>query len=122
MRPTRPFALILGLAVFAAIGLAVAPADAQKIPADITYEQGKDSPGVVTFSHTMHKEAADKCTACHTKIFKMKKTAGGEHTMAKMKAGESCGACHNGKTEIKGKKVFGVDDKATCGNCHKKKS
>jgi c(7)-type cytochrome triheme protein len=102
--------------------LLAAPAESQpKIPADIVYEGGKDSPGPVTFSHKVHQEAgAEKCTACHTKIFKMKKGPAGTLTMAKMNAGEQCGACHDGKTEMGGKKVFAVDDKARCESCHKK--
>ncbi len=40
--------------------------------------------------------------------------------MAKMKAGEQCGACHDGKKQIGGKAVFATDDKANCEKCHKK--
>jgi c(7)-type cytochrome triheme protein len=50
----------------------------------------------------------------------MKKGQTGELTMAKMKAGEQCGTCHTGKTEVAGKVVFTVDDKANCDRCHKK--
>ena len=91
-----------------------------KTPPDFSFPQGKDAPGVVTFSHAKHVAAGAKCTSCHTKIFKMKKGASGELTMAKMKAGEQCGACHNGKTEVGGKVAFTVDDKANCEKCHKK--
>jgi len=91
-----------------------------KVPPDFTFPQGKDDPGVVTFSHEKHKERAEKCTVCHTKIFKMKKGQTGALTMEKMKAGEQCGACHNGKTEVGGKVAFTVDDKANCEKCHKK--
>jgi c(7)-type cytochrome triheme protein len=91
-----------------------------KTPADITLPRGKDSPGTVTFSHEKHIAAGNKCTSCHTKVFKMKKPEAGELTMAKMKAGEQCGACHNGKTEVAGKMPFTVDDKANCERCHKK--
>jgi c(7)-type cytochrome triheme protein len=99
----------------------VATATAQvKNPPDFSFPQGKDSPGTVTFSHEKHTTAGNKCTSCHTKIFKMKKGQSGELTMAKMKAGEQCGACHNGKTEVGGKTVFLTDDKANCEKCHKK--
>jgi c(7)-type cytochrome triheme protein len=91
-----------------------------KNPPDFAFPQGKDSAGVVTFSHDKHMAAGNKCTGCHTKVFKMKKGATGELTMAKMKAGEQCGACHNGKTEVAGKMPFNVDDKANCEKCHKK--
>ena len=101
--------------------LVVSPATAQiKVPPDFAFPQGKDDPGVVTFSHEKHKAQVDKCPACHIKVFKMKKGQTGEFTMAKMKAGELCGTCHNGKTEIAGKVVFTVDDKANCEKCHKK--
>ncbi len=114
-----PVTRLGSLALSIMIGLFLAaPVSAQ--PADFTFEQGKDSPGRVTFSHTFHKEKAEKCTVCHTKIFKMKRGATGVFTMAEMKAGQLCGTCHNGKTEIAGKVVFTVDDKANCEKCHKK--
>lgn len=91
-----------------------------KVPPDFSFEQGKDSPGSVTFSHNSHKERAEKCQVCHTKVFKMKKGQTGPLTMEKMKTGEQCGACHNGKTQVGGKVAFAVDDKANCEKCHKK--
>jgi c(7)-type cytochrome triheme protein len=109
------------VAVVVAMGFAAVPGMAQvKVPPDFSFEAGKDSPGRVTFSHEQHKQVAEKCTACHTKIFKMKKGQTGPLTMAKMKAGEQCGACHNGKTEMGGKVAFAVDDQANCARCHKK--
>jgi c(7)-type cytochrome triheme protein len=108
--------------VLVLVGLiSVPPSVAQpKGPADMTFEKGKDSPGTVTFSHNAHKEKVEKCQGCHVKVFKMKKGQTGPFSMAKMKAGEQCGACHNGKTEIGSKVVFTVDDKANCEKCHKK--
>jgi c(7)-type cytochrome triheme protein len=100
--------------------LLASPAAAQKGPADFTFPEAKGAPGVVTFSHQKHIGAGAKCTDCHTKIFKMKKGASGELTMAKMKEGQQCGACHDGKKEIGGKVVFATDDKANCEKCHKK--
>jgi c(7)-type cytochrome triheme protein len=116
---TRVVALFVLLAFGLGLGLAV-PAFAQKVPPDFSFDQGKDSPGKVTFSHAEHMKTAEKCTACHTKVFKMKKGQTGPLAMEKMKAGEQCGACHNGKMEMGGKKVFTVDDKANCEKCHKK--
>jgi c(7)-type cytochrome triheme protein len=99
----------------------VASASAQaKNPPDFTFPEGKGTPGVVTFSHEKHTTAGNKCSSCHPKVFKMKKGTSGELTMAKIKAGEQCGACHNGKTEVGGKTVFVADDKANCEKCHKK--
>jgi c(7)-type cytochrome triheme protein len=114
MRATR-FLAVLALVVMGTVGVA-SMVDAQKLPPLITFELGKDSPGPVTFSHETHKEANEKCTVCHTKVFKMKKGTSGNLTMAKMQAGESCGTCHNGKTEVKGKPVFAID---ACQQCHK---
>ena len=112
------FMLVVGTAIGV---LAVSPTGAQvKVPADFTFEQGKDSPGLVTFSHNMHKEKAEKCQACHTKIFKMKKGTSGPINMERIKANETCGTCHNGKTEVGGKTVFAATDKANCEKCHKK--
>jgi len=61
-----------------------------------------------------------KCTSCHVKVFKMKKGQTGPLTMAKMNAGEQCGACHTGKPSAEGKTTFAVTDKANCEKCHKK--
>ena len=119
-----PYARVVALVltITFALGLMAAPsAFAQaKGPADMTLDKGKDSPGTVTFSHENHMKLAEKCTACHTKVFKMKKGQTGPLTMEKMKAGEQCGACHNGKTQLGGKTAFNVDDKAKCETCHKK--
>lgn len=119
------FSRLVAVALIVGFGLgplAASPGEAQpKIPPDFAYEQGKDSPGAVSFSHEKHKEKTEKCTACHTKIFKMKKGQTGTPTMDKMKAGEQCGACHNGKTKMGSAVVFNVDDKANCEKCHKKK-
>jgi len=120
VRPTDSWMLAL-VGGFAIVVVAAAPVAPQvKVPGDFTFEGGKDSPGPVTFSHENHRAKVDKCTACHTKVFKMKKGTTGPLAMEKMKAGEQCGACHNGKTEVGGKVVFTVDDKANCEKCHKK--
>ena len=112
-------ALIIGFEIGL---LTFAPALAQqvKIPPDFAYEKGKDSPGPVTFSHEKHKMNVEKCTACHVKVFKMKKGTTGTPTMEQMKAGQQCGACHNGKTEIGGKVAFAVEAKEKCETCHTK--
>jgi c(7)-type cytochrome triheme protein len=115
----------ISVLVVITVGLAVAllsflPGTAQvKAPPDVKFKPAQDSPGPVTFSHENHKEKVDKCTACHVKVFKMKQGQTGPLTMEKMKAGEQCGACHNGKTTMAGKVVFAVDDGASCVKCHR---
>ena len=103
------------------LALVAAPVLAQpKIPPDFSFDKGKDSPGTVTFSHEKHAKAAEKCTVCHTKVFKMKKGQTGPLTMEKMNAGEQCGTCHHAKAGGPVKASFSVDDKAACERCHKK--
>ena len=110
------------LTIAFALGLmAVSPGLAQvKPPADMALEGAKDSPGKVTFSHEKHMKEGLKCTSCHVKVFKMKKGTSGPLTMDKMKAGEQCGACHDGKTVVEGKTAFSVADTGKCEKCHKK--
>ncbi len=60
----------------------------------------------VTFPHEAHTKWLT-CAICHDGIFKMKKNAN-PTSMAKIKAGESCGVCH-------GKVAFPV---TACGRCH----
>lgn len=120
MRPTALWTLLL-VGIVAIWFLAVPPAEPQiKVPADFAFEQAKDSPGPVTFSHEQHKAKVDKCQSCHVKVFKMKKGTSGPLTMEKMKAGEQCGACHDGKTEAGGARVFTVAADNNCARCHKK--
>ena len=122
MRSARVVSAVLFAIAFTVVVLAAASAHAQpKVPDPFQFPQAKDDPGVVTFSHTQHKDAGvDKCNACHTKLFKMKKGTSGPLAMEKMKAGEQCGACHDGKTQVGSKTVFAVTDKEKCATCHKK--
>lgn len=120
MRFVRFVGLLLGIVLGTGLFLSGWGEAQPKIPADFSFAQGKDSPGTVAFSHEKHKEKNEKCTVCHTKVFKFKKGTSGALTMAAMKEGTFCGACHNGKTETGGKVVFAVDDKANCEKCHKK--
>jgi len=108
---------VLGLVVGFGIGLlAFSPGSAQaKIPPDFTIEQGKDSPGPVTFSHQKHRAKVEKCTACHAKTFKMKRGQSGTITLAALQEGKFCGACHDGKTQVAGTVVFPID---ACEKCH----
>ena len=66
--------------------------------------------GRVVFSHTAHlkqREMRSNCRACHETLFSLNR--GKRHTMAEMRGGRSCGACHDGR------KAFGVD---ACSRCH----
>ena len=111
-------AVVLG---FGSSLVLVSPGVAQvKPPPDFTFTQGRGSPAVVTFSHAKHAPVGP-CTSCHVKVFKMKKGTTGDITMVKMKEGQFCGACHNGKTEVGGKVVFATDDTTKCERCHSKK-
>lgn len=77
---------------------------------DITFRPQKAKE--VIFRHESHvSEIGIKCTDCHDRLY----TTKGKHkgvTMAEMRRGFSCGACHDGK------KAFDV--RANCSNCHKK--
>ena len=67
--------------------------------------------GPTRFSHQKHLAAEPNCNACHPALF-----AAGHNkpaTMAEMKQGKSCGACHNGKA------AFSID---SCAKCHPTKS
>lgn len=66
--------------------------------------------GKVVFDGKTHADAGSKCADCHSKpkLFETKKVP---LTMDDMKAGKSCGACHDGK------KAFPVTE---CAKCHKK--
>ena len=87
---------------FSIAGLAMAQGSGKKV------EYDEKTTGKVVFDGKTHADAGLKCNDCHTKIFKMKKS---ELKMADMKAGKSCGTCHDGK------KAFNVTE---CAKCHKK--
>jgi c(7)-type cytochrome triheme protein len=67
--------------------------------------------GATLFSHQKHLAAEPNCNACHPALF----VAGYNKptTMAEMKQGKSCGACHNGKA------AFSID---SCAKCHPTKN
>jgi c(7)-type cytochrome triheme protein len=112
---------LVALFVIVTVAVLSVPSTAQvRVPPDFQFENAKDSPGTVTFSHEKHRAKVDKCQACHVKLFKMKKGTSGPLTMAKMRAGEQCGACHNGKTEVGGVVPVSVDEQTKCDTCHKK--
>ena len=88
-----------------------AAAQQLRLPPDLTYSKAEGSPGKVVFSHQFHTAVADKCTACHVKLFRMLRPAR-QVTHTDMEAGKSCGACHNGQM------AFGPTDAAGCPRCH----
>ena len=121
MHPVRFGSAMLALVVLLALVTATTGGAQPKQPEPFAFPQGKDSPGPVTFDHAQHKAAGvEKCTDCHVKVFKMKKGQTGPLTMDKMKAGEQCGVCHDGRKKVADKTMFNVVDKANCEKCHKK--
>lgn len=86
---------------------------AMAVPSGKTVEFAGGKDGKVVFDGKTHADKGNKCGACHTKIFQMKKGAA-KITMAEMNAGKFCGECHNGKT------AFSSSDAANCAKCHKK--
>ncbi len=78
---------------------------------DVTYKPKGAAP--VTFSHKSHVKVKDlKCSACHYHVFQMA-TEACTMDMSKLKKGEFCGKCHNGK------KSFDVKDAKNCAKCHR---
>jgi len=73
-----------------------------------------DAGGKVVFSHEQHTETVkNKCNDCHTNLFQ-RKAGADEITMAAIKEGKFCGACHNGDTS------FDASSEDNCGKCHQK--
>lgn len=77
---------------------------------DILFKSGKARDAI--FSHDTHvSDIGLKCTDCHDNLYTTKE----KHkraTMADMRKGLSCGACHNGKRAF--------DVRGNCSSCHKK--
>jgi c(7)-type cytochrome triheme protein len=71
---------------------------------------GMDDVAPATFPHWIHRMAY-ACYACHDAPFKMKAGAN-EVTMDQIQAGQSCGACHNGKVAFE-------SNLTTCNRCHR---
>lgn len=86
---------------------------AMAVPPGKTVEFADGAAGKVIFDGKVHADKGLKCNDCHTKIFQMKKGSA-KITMAEMKEGKNCGACHNGT------KAFNTTDKENCTKCHKK--
>jgi len=71
---------------------------------EITYQVKQTGP--VHFSHARHLKTM-QCNACHTELYATGKNF--TVSMADMKKGKSCGACHNGA------KAFSI---SKCAGCH----
>ncbi len=78
-------------------------------PPDRALAQATDSPGVVTFSHDRHIDTGARCSTCHPRRFTMRPPAAGGH-MQRIRRGEECGACHDGRTSFTAAR--------DCGLCH----
>ena len=123
MKNARWFLVLAG--AVAALLAALAGADT-KPPADygrviISNFSAKGGVAPVVFDHWLHR-AKYTCRLCHVDIgFGLKANATGI-TAADNSKGVYCGACHNGKTVMDGKKIFAAcgPDKADkrCERCH----
>ena len=81
---------------------------------DVKFErkaQGMDDVPPAHFPHWIHRMQY-KCGACHEEPYKMKAGAS-TITMEAIKAGESCGKCHDGKAAFE-------SNFDTCLRCHVK--
>jgi c(7)-type cytochrome triheme protein len=100
------FVVAVGLALFASL---TNPAE----PGDIKFVRqaaGMDDVPPAVFPHWIHRMSYT-CYACHDTPYKMK---AGEAiiTMDEIQNGQSCGACHDGKTAF-------VSNLSTCNRCHR---
>ncbi len=78
---------------------------------DITFKPQKAKE--VVFSHDFHVQTAGiACQRCHPTPY-VTPVKDKHATMAAMRQGKSCGACHNGKD------AFSVKPKESCSKCHK---
>ena len=109
-RPRSPGWVVV-LAIAAALSWAAC--DAAEY-GDIAFKRkaaGMDDVPPAVFPHWIHRMQY-KCAACHDEPFKMKAGAS-EITMDAIQAGQSCGACHNGKAAFE-------SNFDTCQRCHYK--
>lgn len=93
--------------ILAALAVA-APVAAVVGGGDVTFRvEGADK---ATFSHEAHVVGAKLgCRDCHPKLY-LDTARSKRATMAQMKKGRSCGACHDGK------RAAGLED---CKTCHR---
>jgi c(7)-type cytochrome triheme protein len=105
--------LLLVLALSLATGVTADESSAPSEPGDIKFVRqaaGMDDVSPATFPHWIHRMAYT-CYACHDSLYPMK--AGATLvTMDQIQAGQSCGACHDGKTAF-------ISNLTTCNRCHR---
>ncbi len=98
-------------------------AQEKKHGGDIIFETKKNKQNLQhsLFSHQLHIDAGSTCNDCHNdKVFKKERKLGNnKFTMKDIMEGKACGACHNGRTQVKGKAVF--HPKNNCKRCHSAK-
>jgi c(7)-type cytochrome triheme protein len=90
-------------------------AELPRLPKEIVFPRGGDSPGQVVFRHDSHLDTAKPaCVVCHPQRFSILGKSSEEKrpalTHSAMEKGQACGACH-------GKTAFDFQD---CSNCHAK--
>jgi c(7)-type cytochrome triheme protein len=110
------FAILLILVSSAAMARAGAPNTPpgveMKLPADIVYDRVVGADSAVVFRHTTHVDyEGNRCTGCHSKLFKML-TPSRRASHRDMNARGSCGACHDGKH------AFDTRASESCASCH----
>ena len=108
-----PKLMFLGAVLGLALGGTALADNLPRLPQPLPLQQSVDSPGVVTFRHDTHVDAAKPaCTTCHPRLFSiLGRSAEKRVRIVKhdaMEKGEACGACH-------GKKAFAFED---CTMCH----
>lgn len=83
-----------------------------RMPADAVYESRVGADSAVVFRHATHVAlASNRCTACHSGLFRIL-TPTTRISHAEMNSGGSCGACHDGRH------AFSVKAKESCPLCH----
>lgn len=108
----RGWSLLLVCAVLASAVTAEEAGEPSE-PGDIRFVRqaaGMDDVPPATFPHWIHRMQYT-CYACHESPYKMKAGAN-LVTMDQIQAGQSCGACHDGKTAF-------ISNLTTCNRCHR---
>lgn len=90
----------------------VAPVVDLKLPADIVFDRVVGPDSAVVFRHTTHVDyEGNRCTGCHSKLFKLLAPTR-RVTHRQMDARGSCGSCHDGKH------AFDTRASESCRSCH----